>query len=175
MYKKKIQLVNPRVKLQQILNQSNISHPKAKELLVAIMVYICEQRELHRRFKHYKYYDVKALRNNLIDLSKESRIFQNIYSTVNAKYKKNKVFKKAVEDLIGENVIYPIGDNYYILNPLFYYDGIGFLNVYLYWCHYSKNEIENIYLEECVKEGDEFIELDLEELNFMVDKGIIEY
>lgn len=173
---KQYQVVNSRVKLEQILNQQNITHPKSKELIGTILIYICEQRELHRQFKNVDYYDAKALRNNIIDLSKEGPIYSRVFNTLSAVKEKNRAYKKAIEDLISEYVIYPLkkeGD--YILSPLFYFDGLGFLNVYLYWCYFSGALIENKYVEDCVKDEDGFVKLDIDELNSMVSKGILKY
>ena len=183
MYQDKLQLVNPRVKLEQIVNQSQEMHPKAHQLAQAIIVYICEQRILNA--KHIDSYDAQALIRNQINLSKKGHIFNDLYPTINNKYEKNKIFKKAVEELIDKNVILAIDgpfekNTHYLLNPLYYYDGYSFLNVYLHWCYLAQEEVKSKYVEDCIpllsyNTVDEFEDLDVSELNSMVSKGLYEY
>ena len=178
MYTHKLQLVNPRVKLEQIVRQNQEMSTKARELVAAILTYICEQRVLKAKHKHVKYYDSQALIRNQLDLRK---VTGGLYTNVSNKYDRNKFIKKAITELVDKDIITPIDgprspkNTNYLINPLFYYDGFSFLNVYLHWCYLTNTQPKNVYVEECYKVGEHFEEVDMGLVSSMLEKGICEY
>lgn len=168
----KIQLVNRLVKFEQLKNQVRIKiSVGATRLIKLIMMYAAEQAHFKNTYKHTNYYNADILNLNMIEISREWKYYEEA-ANAKDKHAEAKAIRLAIKELENEEIIALVPGNKrkFIINPLYYYDGLKFLNTYLCWCRYTCARIKAPYLKECVKEGDskEFEEQDIECLRHIV-------
>jgi hypothetical protein len=174
-YSKVYQVVNRRTKLEQTEYQQRNLDSKSRELIRAIMIYLDTEKVKKWKHKNINYYNAHAINNNLIDLSWGSEITRELFTSIKTEKKRKDVLKAAIKVLVEEDYIceeeYNSGNGMYLINPLFYYDGVGFINVYLWWCYKTNTPIKNRYVEDSLKDEEGYFTPDMEELNHLVKNG----